>query len=168
MTPPDDTDIARLTQRLDHLEDVRAIEQLKYRYAALCDDGYDADGIASCFTEDGRWVVDGEGATLDGREAIRQHFAQLSHRIPWGLHFVTAPQIRIDEDGRTATGTFYLLCLCTIASSDDSDEKDAVFLTITYFDHFVKQGDSWLFAELSGQTHQVSDWRQGWVAQPFR
>ena len=44
-----------------NLEDVRAIEQLKYRYAAFCDHRYDPEGIASLFVEDGEWVVDGEG-----------------------------------------------------------------------------------------------------------
>src|SRR6201993_3163774 len=46
-------DPARLEQierRLQVLEDVEAIRNLKARYAALCDNQYDADGIASLFT----------------------------------------------------------------------------------------------------------------------
>jgi hypothetical protein len=37
------------------LEDAEAIRNLKARYAGLCDNQYDADGIASLFTEDAVW-----------------------------------------------------------------------------------------------------------------
>ena len=48
-------DLARLEQierRLQVLEDAEAIRNLKARYAALCDNQYDADGIATLFTEE--------------------------------------------------------------------------------------------------------------------
>src|SRR5215469_14718749 len=51
-------DLTRLEQierRLQVLEDAEAIRNLKARYAALCDNQYDADGIASLFTEDAVW-----------------------------------------------------------------------------------------------------------------
>ncbi|VTJ03265.1 Uncharacterised protein [Streptococcus pneumoniae] len=60
--------LAELQARLTRLEDIKAIEELKYTYAGYCDNGYDPEGISSLFVEDGRWVVDGEGATLTGRE----------------------------------------------------------------------------------------------------
>ncbi|WP_405724243.1 hypothetical protein OG885_00210 [Streptomyces sp. NBC_00028] len=47
------------------------IERLKY-----CDAGCDSEAIAGLFTADGRWVVDGEGASLNSREEIRKHFAR--------------------------------------------------------------------------------------------
>ncbi|MDI2030180.1 nuclear transport factor 2 family protein [Saccharopolyspora sp. TS4A08] len=163
-----DTDLADLTRRITRLEDVRAIEQLKFRYAAFCDDGYDPDGIASCFADDGRWVVDGEGGSMVGHEEIKAHFRALSKKISWALHHVLNPQVELDEDGRTATGHFYLLCLCTIESLDDPTEKDPVLITIHYTDQFVKRDGRWYFQELLGKTHQVSNWDQGWVKQPLR
>ena len=51
-------DLTRLEQierRLQVLEDAEAIRNLKARYAALCDNQYDADGIAGLFTEDAVW-----------------------------------------------------------------------------------------------------------------
>ena len=42
---------ADLEARVRRLEDIEAIKQLKARYCALCDAGYDADGIAPLFTE---------------------------------------------------------------------------------------------------------------------
>ncbi|GGG29926.1 hypothetical protein GCM10007304_49680 [Rhodococcoides trifolii] len=157
-----------LVRRLTILEDVREIEQLKYRYAGFCDDGYDPDGIASLFVEDGRWVVDGEGGSMTGHDEIKDHFRALSDKIPWALHYVIAPRVTLSEDGLSAVGEFYLLCLCTIERAQDSSTHDAVILTINYTDQFVKRDGSWFFQELLGKTHQVSDWNKGWVEQPFR
>lgn len=150
-----------LEQRLQRLEDERAIEQLKYQYAAYCDNKYDPEGIASLFAEDGVWVVDGEGGSMNGHEEIKAHFRALSAHIPWALHFITQPRVVLADDGQSATGYFYLLCLCTIG-------EDAVILTLNYTNQFVKQNGKWLFKELRGSTHQVSNWDQGWVKQRFR
>ena len=163
-----DVDIADLVRRLSRLEDIRAIEQLKYTYAGYCDNNYDPEGIASLFTDSGRWVVDGEGGSMDGHQEIKDHFRALSEKIPWALHYVIAPKIDLADDGKSAIGTFYLLCLCTIESNDNPADKDAVILTVNYTDTFVKQNGAWFFQELVGRTHQVSNWDQGWVRQPFR
>jgi len=168
MTTTEDVTVAELAQRLSRLEDIRAIEQLKYRYAGYCDNGYDPEGIASLFAEDGRWVVDGEGGSMTGHEEIKAHFRALSEKITWALHYMIAPRIELAADGQSATGYFYLLCLCTIESSEDSFKKDPVILTINYTDQFVKRDGAWYFQELLGKTHQVSNWDQGWVKQPFR
>jgi uncharacterized protein (TIGR02246 family) len=162
------TDIETLARRLERLEDIRAIEQLKYEYAGYCDNSYDPEGIASLFTEDGRWVVDGEGGTMTGHEEIKAHFRALSEKITWAQHYMIAPKVELSEDGQSAVGKFYLLCLCTIEAVDDPTGKDAVILTLGYTDQFVKRDGRWLFQELLGSTHQVSNWDQGWVKQPFR
>lgn len=156
-----------IEERLQRLEDERAIEQLKYRYAGYCDNQYDPEGIASLFTEDGRWVVDGEGGSMVGHEEIKAHFRALSSKIPWALHYMIAPRIELADDGLSAVGYFYLLCLCTIEKLEGSG-NDAVVLTVNYTDQFVKQDGQWLFQELLGRTHQVSNWVEGWVNQPMR
>ncbi len=69
-------DLPRLKQierRLQVLEDAEAIRNLKARYAALCDNQYDADGIASLFTEDAVWESPALGR-FEGRDAIRNFF----------------------------------------------------------------------------------------------
>ncbi len=161
----DNDDLAR---RVAVLEDVRAIEQLKFEYAAFCDDNYNPQGIAGIFTEDGEWIVDGEGATLSGRQAIIDHFAALSGKITWAQHYMLNPEVQIDPSGETATGKFRLLCLCTIEQTADPNAHDAVILTLDYRDKFVKVDGKWFFTELIGRTHQVSNWDQGWVKQQFR
>lgn len=160
--------IEAIERRLRELEDIQEIEKLKYRYAGYCDDGYNPDGIASLFVEDGRWIVDGVGGNNQNREEIRAHFAALSGAIPWAQHYMIAPNITVAEDGQTAEGTFYLLCLATIARTADPTQFDAVILTIQYTDQFVKVDGEWFFQELLGKTHHVSDWTEGWVRQPMR
>ena len=68
--------LERIERRLRVLEDREAIRNLKARYAALCDNQYDADGIASLFTEDAVWESPALGC-FEGREAIRKLWAQL-------------------------------------------------------------------------------------------
>jgi hypothetical protein len=64
-------DLTRLEQierRSQVLEDAEAIRNLKARYAAVCDNQYDADGIASLFTEDAVWESPALGR-FEGRDA---------------------------------------------------------------------------------------------------
>src|ERR1700760_2863105 len=63
--------LERIERRLQVLEDAEAIRNLKARYAALCDNQYDADGIANLFTEGAVWESPGLGR-FEGREAIRK------------------------------------------------------------------------------------------------
>ena len=65
----DPTRLERIERRLRVLEDGEAIRNLKARYAALCNNQYDADGIAR-FTEDAVWESPALGR-FEGREAIR-------------------------------------------------------------------------------------------------
>ena len=60
--------------RLRRLEDIEAIKQLKALYCKFCDDGYDADGIAGIFTEQGIWDGGKTFGVANGREEIRRHF----------------------------------------------------------------------------------------------
>ncbi len=105
---------------------------------------------------------------MTGHEEIKAHFRALSDKITWALHYMIAPRVELADDGQSATGYFYLLCLCTIENSQDATKKDPVILTINYTDQFVKRDGTWYFQELRGRTHQVSNWDQGWVKQPFR
>ena len=69
----DPTRLEQMERRLQALEDAEAISNLKSRYAALCDDNYDADGIVALFAEDATWESPGLGR-FGGRDAIRSFF----------------------------------------------------------------------------------------------
>src|ERR1700731_5450051 len=80
------TRLERMEQRLLALEDAEAIRNLKAQYAALCDNQYDADGIASLFTEDALWESPALGR-FEGREAIRSFFHGASGIFSFAIHY---------------------------------------------------------------------------------
>ena len=85
-------DLEALERRIQRLEDLEAIKQLKARYAAYCDAHYDADALAELFTADAVW----DGGILgynEGRETIRQFFRGSSQRISFALHYIVSPII---------------------------------------------------------------------------
>ena len=86
-------DPARLEQierRLQVLEDAEEIRNLKARYAALCDNQYDADGIAGLFTQDAVWESPALGR-FEGRDAIRNFFRGASSIFSFAIQ---SPSIR--------------------------------------------------------------------------
>jgi SnoaL-like protein len=80
----------RIERRLQALEDAEAIRNLKARYAALCDHQYDADGIASLFTEDAVW----ESPAL-GRFSPPRHVAFI--RLSRGLKTLTQHIVNLES-----------------------------------------------------------------------
>ncbi len=157
-----------LEARVQRLEDIDAIRNLKMTYAKLCDEGYDADGIVELFAqeEDVEWVSDVFG-THRGRDEIHAWFDDVDEEIRWALHFMINAVVDVHEDGRRATGSFYLLELATM-SAPDSTEPDAVIMTGKYADDFVKEGGRWRFKRIEVNFEQVSNLDQGWVRQQFR
>lgn len=149
-----------LEQRVQELEDIRACEQLMFQYEYYLDHGYDGPGIASLFTEDGLWEIKGCGGTAKGHDAIKQHAINLGAAIPWGQHNMMTPMIKVAEDGKTATGTFCLICMITMI---EDGVEDAYILIGKYDNKYVKVGDQWLFSELTGVIDQTAPWDKGWV-----
>ena len=142
-----DRESMTLEQRVGRIEDVSAITSLKYRYAAFCDAGYDLDGLCSVFVPDGRWAANGYG-DFKGHAEIRAYFAGLATTVVDVLHYVTSPRIDLAEDGQSARGQFYLLCLCKSLRQDVTDVADPVVIAGTYEDQFVKIDGRWFFKEL--------------------
>ncbi|AUT76729.1 hypothetical protein PTKU46_96170 [Paraburkholderia terrae] len=154
-------------QRLARLEDIEAIKYLKAQYAEHLDDGYNPDGVASLFVDDGLWLIKGVGGEARGKEAIRQHCRNLSSNITWALHNIVSPAVNVDDDGQRATATFYLVCFVTMAPSEQSPQGEAVFIAGKYKDTLVKVDGKWYFEEITGVVQQSSPWTDGWVKNPF-
>src|SRR5260221_4676627 len=115
MAQDNQSDLARLERmelRLQALEDAEAIRNLKARYASLCDDQYNADGIAALFTEDAVWDSPGLGR-FEGREAIRAFFAGASAIFSFAIHYSLNGHIEVDGD--TAQARWCLFMPCTLA-----------------------------------------------------
>src|SRR5437762_2930375 len=109
--------LERIERRLRALEDAEAIRNLKARYAALCDDQYDADGIASLFTDDAVWESPALGH-FKGRHAIRNFFKGASGIFSFAIHYSLNGHIEIDGD--TARARWYLFMPCTLAAGEQA------------------------------------------------
>jgi hypothetical protein len=160
---------AALEQRVSRLEDIEAIRQLKLTYAKLCDVGYDADGIVALFDPDAD--VSWEGGIFGrhkGHDEIRTFFQNVSSEILWAVHLMINPVVRLEPDGKSAQGSWYLLELATMTSRQDGASADAVIMTGVYDDKFVKRENGWRFQHIKIDFHQISNLNRGWVEQRFR
>jgi uncharacterized protein (TIGR02246 family) len=148
-----------LEERMRALEDVEEIKQLKARYAAACDNNYDADAIAALFTEDAVW----DGGSLgkaEGREKIRKFFRRAPEFFPFAIHNVMNPVIEVDGD--RATAQWYLLQPATMAR-----ENQAVWLSAAYRDEYVRVGGRWMFKHLKVTANFLTPYEAGWAKQRF-
>ena len=155
-----------IDERLRRLEDIEEIRALKHLYAFHCDSGYDADGLASLFTEDAVWASNQFGTHV-GREAIRRFTAGNSERITWALHCMVNGQIEVASDRRTASARWSLIEFATMVVPGTT-ERDAVVMSARYDETLVRQGEVWKFRRMDVLFHNVSNWDKGWVLQRFR
>jgi limonene-1,2-epoxide hydrolase len=84
-----------MERRLQSLEEAEAVRNLKSCYAALCDDNYDAEGIAALFTEDATWDSPGLG-WFEGRNANRDFFRGAAGIFSFAIHCSLNGQIYVD------------------------------------------------------------------------
>src|SRR4030042_1538210 len=107
--------IEGLEKRIQMLEDLEAIKKLKFRYAELCDTGYDPDRLASLFTENAVFILTEHGVTMErtvGKEKIRQRFVVMPQRITFAVHNFTDPTIEVGDNN--AEGRWYMWALKTL------------------------------------------------------
>jgi ketosteroid isomerase-like protein len=83
----------------------------------LCDNQYDADGIAGLFTEDAVWESPALGR-FEGRNAIRNFFRGASGIFSFAIHYSLNGHIEVDGD--TARARWYLFMPCTVAASNQA------------------------------------------------
>jgi uncharacterized protein (TIGR02246 family) len=151
--------IERLERRLQALEDVEAIRNLKARYAALCDQQYDADGIAAMFTEDALWDSPGLGR-FEGREAIRAFFRGASTIFSFAIHYSLNGEIEVD--GNMARARWYLFMPCTVA-----DGNRAMWRASIDHETYARVNGIWMFASKRSEPLMNVPFETGWAENRF-
>ena len=132
--------IARLDEletRVRALEDTDAIRNLKARYAELCDDNYNPDGIAALFVEDAVWES-GPLGRFEGREAIREFFRDASRIFTFAIHYSLNSQIEVTGD--TARAKWYLFMPCTVGDGDQAMWRAGIDE-----EEYVRMNGRWMF-----------------------
>lgn len=137
--------------RLRRLEDIHAVENLKYAYTEALDNGYELDDICSLFAPDARWCAKGFG-DYRGTAEIRGFFENLSQSVTFARHFAMSPRIEISDDGTEATSRFYLLCLYRIGRDETSSEIPGIIIG-AYRDSLKRTEDGWLYEEMLIDIH---------------
>jgi len=131
-----------LEQQVQRLTDIEDIKQLKLRYAFFCDDNYNPDGLASCFTEDGVWDGAEEFGVHEGRHAIRNFFLGAPDMISFAMHYTTNPLIEVNGD--VATGRWHLW-----QPMVQKEGNQALWYMAQYSEQYVRQEGNWLIKHLA-------------------
>lgn len=141
-------------ERLQRLEDIEAIKQLKASYCYDVDDG-NIDSLVDLFAQNAVWEGKGMGR-YEGREAIRGFFQNLPNQLSFALHWVMNPRIEIDGD--VAHGDWYLLEPCTT-----NRREMAIWGAGRYRERYVREGTGWKFEEVLLTPVFWTPFDQGWA-----
>ena len=152
--------VSDLERRVETLESIEAIKRLKHRYCAYCDDGYDADGIAAQFVDDGVWDAGAAFGRYEGRAAIRAFFAGVSSQIVFAGHLVMNEIIDVDADCDSAHGRWWIIMPATMMVEG---AKTAIWLLGQYDDRYVRRDGVWMYQTLTVNIHFVKPHKDGWV-----
>ena len=145
-------------QQVARLAAIEDIKQMKAQYCAYCDAGYDPEGLASLFVEDGIWDGGKEFGRYEGVAEIKKFFSGISDDIVFAGHLVLNPIITVDGD--TANGKWWLIMPCT---TNLEGKKEARWLAAEYDDDYVKRDGKWLYKHLRLDLKFFAPHLKGWV-----
>ncbi|MEM1434823.1 MAG: nuclear transport factor 2 family protein [Pseudomonadota bacterium] len=111
------TELDALAARLDRLESIEAIRQLKARYCAGCDDDHNPETLTALFWPDAVWEAS-DIARCEGHEQIRAFFQGLRDGGTMRKLAHNAINPDIDVEGDEATGHWRLIMLWTANTPD--------------------------------------------------
>ena len=155
-----------LEERIARLEDIESIKQLYNQYATYCDNGYDAEGMGSLFTDDAVWDSNKFG-TYEGRDAIKGFIVEAGKQILFALHYMDNPSIDVADDGQTATGR-WILFEPAVMTREGEDGVDSVIITGDYENDFVKVDGEWRIKYVRANFRTIANLHEGWHDGRFR
>jgi hypothetical protein len=166
-TPQQEPSLENLAERIQRLEDIKAIEHLITQYAKASDKNNDPELMLPLFTEDGALDVGSGYGRFQGHEVLREFFAGTSSIISWSLHYNISPFIELGKDGTTANAFWYLWELANMPDANTGGEE-AVWIGGSYTSDLVKEEDgNWRFKEIRLAMEIMSPYSEGWVKKPW-
>lgn len=149
--------------RIQRLEDIEAIKEVKARYGQAADPTMNVDEMMSLFAEDA--VLDIERFSVsEGTAEIRQFMAERG--FLWMFHCMIPLFVKVSEDGRTARGGWKLWELGTM-KDEQTGEPEAVWIGGVYDDEFVKENGEWKFKKVKLKMDLISPYSEGWAKKRF-
>jgi hypothetical protein len=132
--------MSTLKQQVQRLTDIEDIKQLKLNYAYCCDQNYDVEGIAACFTQDAVWDG-GELGKCVGKKEIYDFFKGVPELALFAVHYTTNPIIEVTGD--SATGIWNLWQPLVMKEANQS-----MWLMAHYHEEYVRVDGKWLIKSL--------------------
>jgi len=147
-----------LEERVQALEDAREITNLKARYLAAADGGWDrlshdADALVDCLADDVEWSSPEIGAY--GKEGVRDLMRGYREHVPFAYHILTNPVLEVDGD--TARGKWHLMWQGT-----DNDGTE-LWLAGVYDDTFERTPKGWKIKTLHMKCAYRGARNDGWA-----
>lgn len=132
------TTLAALTARVQHLEDIAAIKELKHRYLRACD-LKQPDVVRDCFDPDGV-VIDYEGfPPFDNREAFAKVYESMACTPNIvDIHHAANPEIDMAIGSDTAKAKWGLSFQNVNVSA-----RTCIQMACEYNDEYIKKGGRW-------------------------
>jgi hypothetical protein len=152
-----------LEHRLQRVEAVDAIRQLKARYCQFADDPQSAREFADLFLENAVLDEGEDFMILHGREEIFRMHLQTWKHIRLNQHFALCPVIEVDGD--RASGYWKLLQLITTRSAEAPDQ--AFWACGWYQEQYVHTPQGWKFQHVEARVHFNSPYEDGWAKNPM-
>lgn len=153
-------DLETLSKRIQILEDIEAIKDLKALYAEICDDSYNPTRMAELFTDDAVWDGGEHFGVHRGRDAVVRYFAGISDKIVYARHYFVQPRLKVDGSD-VATGRWYMWMVATF------EGNRAVFFAAIEEEVYQKVKGRWLFKELKLFSDFITPYEEGWHKSPF-
>ena len=105
-----------LAKRIQILEDIESIKNLKALYAEVCDDHYNPQRMVGLFTEDAVWDGGKRFGVHRGKDALIEFFTGVSDNIVFARHYFVQPRLKVDGSD-LCSGTWYMWMVGTFAGN---------------------------------------------------
>lgn len=148
-----------LLKRIQRLEDIEAIRQLKHKYCYACDNGYDVTVLKALFSQDATWEAEGFGK-YSGPEEIGHFFNEVSNTILAAAHLVMNGIIQVDDSGLSASGIWRNIQPVTVKG--ENGESEAQWMLARYDEKYAKIDNHWFFQELNASIQFTAPYEKGW------
>lgn len=149
-----------IVNRLQRLEDIESIRELKHAYCYACDDNYNVSQLKPLFAQVAIWRAEGFGH-YTGPDEIGDFFAGVANDIIAAAHLVMNDIITISDDGLTATGKWRNSQ--PVTTRDKTGQPQALWMLAKYDEKYVKHDGRWLFQELVATIQYSAPYEEGWA-----
>jgi len=152
--------MASLEERIQLLEDIESVKEVKCKYFYYADEAISRDFSAwkqlmDLFAEDaeGHWK---DQADCSGKKELTAFFEAFSDEASFSCH--TGHNEIVKVSGNKATGEWYLHVSLTMRKTNTP-----VWICGHYKDSFIKENGQWYFSEINGEFYYWTPFDEGWV-----